>query len=305
MRLLAGRQRVAGLGVVELAERDGLAGRGRAALLGHLADQLEHAGDAAGLLARASCSVVPSPIWPDSTRATDILPPCAVWKRLQHVGDRLAAGLDAEPLGGRRDARRLVAQRLEQAQHAVGAGGDADQHRADQAVAQLLGEIVEHLVARRRDVLEQLLHQLVVVVGERLQHGEARVLLAVEIVAFERDHLGRRVLLVDKGALEREIDEAGDDVVLPDRDLAQHQRHARGRLQQLAASRARAWSALSILLRNRKRGIFSSSSSRRISCSCGTFFSSASQTTTAASTAGSTARMSWTNSTEPGQSMKV
>ena len=51
-------------------------------------------------------------------------------------------------------------------------------------------------------------------------------------------------------------------------------------------------SALSILLRNRKRGIFSSSSSRRISCSCGIFFSSASHTTTAASTAGSAARMS-------------
>ena len=64
-------------------------------------------------------------------------------------------------------------------------------------------------------------------------------------------------------------------------------------------------SALSILFRNRKRGIFWSSSSRRISCSCGTFFSSISQTTTAASTAGSAARMSWMNSTEPGQSTNV
>ena len=35
------------------------------------------------------------------------------------------------------------------------------------------------------------------------------------------------------------------------------------------------------------------------------FFSSISQTTTAASIAGNTARMSWTNSTEPGQSRKV
>ena len=64
-------------------------------------------------------------------------------------------------------------------------------------------------------------------------------------------------------------------------------------------------SALSILLRKRKRGMSWSSSSRRINCSCGTFFSSASQTTTAASTAGSTLRMSWMNSIEPGQSMKV
>ena len=49
MRLLAGRERVAGLGVVELAERDGLAGGRRPALLDALAEQLEHAGDAAGL----------------------------------------------------------------------------------------------------------------------------------------------------------------------------------------------------------------------------------------------------------------
>jgi hypothetical protein len=74
--------------------------------------------------------------------------------------------------------------------------------------------------------------------------------------------------------------------------------------RKLTVSRMRL-SALSILLRNRKCGIFRSSSSRRINCSCGTFFSSASHTTTAASTKGSTARMSWMNSTDPGQSMKV
>jgi hypothetical protein len=39
--------------------------------------------------------------------------------------------------------------------------------------------------------------------------------------------------------------------------------------------------------------------------SAGIFLSSASQTTTAASQAGTTDRMSWRNSTEPGQSMKV
>ena len=41
------------------------------------------------------------------------------------------------------------------------------------------------------------------------------------------------MLLVDIGALEREIDEAGDDVAVPDRNLAQQQRHARRRLQHL------------------------------------------------------------------------
>ena len=54
VRLLAGGQRLAGLGVVELAERDGLAGLRGAALLGGLADQLEHARHAAGLALGAS-----------------------------------------------------------------------------------------------------------------------------------------------------------------------------------------------------------------------------------------------------------
>ena len=70
-------------------------------------------------------------------------------------------------------------------------------------------------------------------VGKLLQHREARILAVVEILAVERHHLGRRVLLVDMDALEREIDEAGDDVVLPDRKLAHDQRFARRRLQDL------------------------------------------------------------------------
>ena len=48
-------------------------------------------------------------------------------------------------------------------------------HRHDLAGAQLGREIGENLVARRLDVLQQLLHQRVVVVGEPLQHGEARL----------------------------------------------------------------------------------------------------------------------------------
>ena len=40
------------------------------------------------------------------------------------------------------------------------------------------------------------------------------------------------MLLVDKGALQREIDEAGDDVAVEGRDLAQQELRARRRLQQ-------------------------------------------------------------------------
>ncbi len=129
-------------------------------------------------------------------------------------------------------ARGLVPQRLQQPQHAVGARGGAEQHRTDQPFAQLLGEIVEHLVARRGDILEQLLHQLVVMVGQCLQHGEARGLFAREHLVIERDDLGRRVFLVDEGALQREIDEAVDALAGEGRQLAQQQLAARGRLQQ-------------------------------------------------------------------------
>ena len=122
-------------------------------------------------------------------------------------------------------------QRLHQPQHAVLACRGTQQYRADQAFAQFAGEIVEHRVARRRDVLQQLLHQRVVVIGELFQHREAGFLLAVEIAAFQRHHFGRLVFAIDEGALQREIDKTFDQLAVPDRDLAQHQRYARGRLQ--------------------------------------------------------------------------
>ena len=139
----------------------------------------------------------------------------------------------AETLGGLGDAGRLVPQRLQQPQHAVGARGRAHQHRTNQPLAQFAGEIVEYLVARRLNVFEQLLHQLVVVIGERLQHGEARGLLAIGRVAVERNDFRGGVLLVNKGALEREIDKAGDDVAGKGRDLPQDELGARGGLQQI------------------------------------------------------------------------
>ncbi len=122
-------------------------------------------------------------------------------------------------------------QRLHQPQHTVLARGRAQQYRTDQSFAQFAGEIVEHRVARRLDVFEQLLHQRVVVVGELFQHREAGLLLAVKIAAFQRHDFGRLVFAVDKGALQREIDKAFDQFAVPDRNLPQHQRHPRRRLQ--------------------------------------------------------------------------
>ena len=84
----------------------------------------------------------------------------------------------------------------------------------------------------RLDVGDQLFHQRIVVVGEALKHGEARLLLAVELVRGQLDDARHRVLAVNKSALEREIDEASRDPVLPDGYLAKQKRCARGRLKQ-------------------------------------------------------------------------
>ena len=150
---------------------------------------------------------------------------------LEHIGQRILLRGRAEAFGGLGHAGRFMPQRLHQPQHAVLAARRAEQHRADQAFAQFAGEIVEHRVARRLDVFEQLLHQRVVVIGELFQHREAGFLLAVEIAAFQRHDFGRLVLAIDEGAFQREIDEALDQLAVPDRNLPQHQRHARGRLQ--------------------------------------------------------------------------
>ena len=49
MRCLAGSERIAGPGMIELAERDRVARGGRSALLDILTDELEHAGHAPGV----------------------------------------------------------------------------------------------------------------------------------------------------------------------------------------------------------------------------------------------------------------
>src|SRR5262249_5939399 len=117
--------------------------------------------------------------------------------------------------------RRFVAQCLQQTQYSVATGSNAEQNRANDTVAQFLSKIIENLITGRLDVFEQLLHQLVVVIGQRLQHREARFLLAIEIFALEFDDLRRCAFLVDIGAFEREVDEARNNIAVPDWDLPQ------------------------------------------------------------------------------------
>src|SRR5258708_10601504 len=68
-------------------------------------------------------------------------------------------------------------------------------------------------------------------IGELFQHREAGFLLAVEIAALQRHDFGSLVLAIDEGAFQRQVDEAGDQVAVPDWNLPQHQRYPRRRLQ--------------------------------------------------------------------------
>ena len=152
--------------------------------------------------------------------------------RAHGLADRRARIGDAEARAGLRDGRGLVPQGLQQARDAIAAFGRADQHRHDMAVAQFAREIVEHLIARRLDVGNQFLHQRVVVIGQLFQHRVPRFFFTRQIAGGHVDDGRGRMLAVDEGAFEREVDEAGGDAVLPDRYLTQQQRRARGGLQQ-------------------------------------------------------------------------
>ena len=103
--------------------------------------------------------------------------------RADYLRERRAVLANAQPFARRRDARRLVAQSLQEARDAGAAFGRTEKQRRDEAAAQLLGEIVEDLVARRLNVGDELLHQFVVVIGETLEH---RIALFLLMQAFAR-----------------------------------------------------------------------------------------------------------------------
>src|SRR6202171_1079398 len=150
---------------------------------------------------------------------------------LEHIGESILRRRRTETLCVLSHTGRFMAQRLHQAQHAVLAHRGAEQQLTDQSSPQFAGGIVEHRVARRRNILEQLLHQRVVVIGELFQHREAGLLLAVEIASFEGYDFGRLVFAIDEGALQRQIDETRDQFAVPHRNVSQHQRNPRRRLQ--------------------------------------------------------------------------
>ena len=82
-----------------------------------------------------------------------------------------------------------------------------------------------------RLVHQQLFEQLVVMVGELLEHLGAGFGLALLEVGGNVDPLAILAGPVVEGAFQREIDEAGDLVAFADRDLAGDQRRHAHRLQ--------------------------------------------------------------------------
>jgi hypothetical protein len=122
------------------------------------------------------------------------------------------------------------------------------------ALAQFTGEIVEDRIARRRNVLKKLLKQAIVMIGELFQHGEPGFLLAVEIARVEIDHFGRQVFAIDKGAFQREIDKPAIRSPFQIGIWRSTSGVREDGCSVASVSRMRLL-ALSILLRNRKRGM--------------------------------------------------
>ena len=177
-------------------------------------------------------STAPSFSVPLSTRAEADLAAMGGVIGLQDLDHRLAAVRQAEPRGRGAHFGHFMAQRLQQPADAIVVLGRADQHRHHLAVRQFLGQIGEHFVARRLDVGEQFFHQMLVEIGELLQHLEkrasfSRALTSPCISMRSEGACGA----IDIGALQRQIDEARHRARLPDRNLAQQQRLV-GRLLQ-------------------------------------------------------------------------
>ncbi len=161
---------------------------------------------------------------PQEQRLADVL---AVGAGEDHRERRLAeTGLCLQAVAERGRRRSLVAQRLQHADDAVAVAGRADQGLDHPALPERAGADVVDLGARRRLVLDQLLEQVVVVLGQRLEQAVARLVLAVEEAGGDLDELGGRALLVGPGALRDEVDGAGDLLAVADRDLAQDDRVA-------------------------------------------------------------------------------
>ena len=144
-------------------------------------------------------------------------------ERLEHLRHRLAVRLDAEAGGRLLRARRLMAQCLPKTAGAVILGRGAEKHRHDQVLLKILGQVLVNFFLRGLHILEQLLEQLVVEIGELLDELGAGFGLAVPEVIRQRDQVGGLARAVMVGTLADEIDIAVDRLGGAQRHLAQDQ----------------------------------------------------------------------------------
>src|SRR5271165_7374913 len=97
------------------------------------------------------------------------------------------------------DERRLMPQRLQQAADSVAMLGRAKENRANLPALEFENEVREHLVAARHDIAQELLHEVVVIIGELFEHREALIRLELREAGRNGDHFARRMLAIDIG----------------------------------------------------------------------------------------------------------
>ena len=183
----------------------------------------------------------------------------------------LIAWASAAPWSAHAERGRALAPRwafrdagLEEPRHAVSRAWPSRSAAARRTLTQFLGEIVEHLVPRRLDVGRSIPPSTRCRNRRAVRASNSGLPFRRHFACRHVDDDGRSVFAVDEGALEREIDEA---VATPFCQIGIWRSNSGVREAgcKAASSPARGVDVYSILLRNRKRGTPSSSSSRSIS----------------------------------------
>ena len=221
------RQDVAGIDLVHAAKRHHRAGPGAAHLVDIMSLHAEQPGDARAVERHAVLDLAP----PDAHQRQ--LAGMGHEAGLEHLGQGVAARADPAP--GRRGGGvgHFVAQQLEEPADAVIAEAGAKQHRHDQALRHILGQVLVNLAFLRDHVLQELLEQGIAEVGQLLDELGARGFLALDHGIGKLDQIRGLARFVLIGPLARQIDVTGDVLAVADRHLAQHQGQARDRLQGL------------------------------------------------------------------------
>ena len=222
-RILAGGQKIAGFRRVHPQQRNGVTRHRLRQFLLRLPFQRSNAANPRILpVARIKDGAIFQRAGQNTAQAD--APAMAGMIGLQNLGDRFAIGF--EPMAARYGTNigHFMAQCLQQAADAIVAFRRSHQRRNEMAIAQFPGQFGEDGITFRLHIAQQIFHQMLIEIRELLQHLKACILFTVAHIAGQLQHLAWRVRAIDKGALQREIDIAGDDIAIPDGNLAQQKR---------------------------------------------------------------------------------